>query len=159
MIVVAVAVVLVFGPLLLGLRGLFQARRGGYTSPEPAAPWNWKQTISSALLYPRAFNLTFFVQELFLVLPKALTPGVRPTLFHNNHSWQGENPLTSLFQAPGRSRSSSAVLFVRSSCSAAHPAPPRFGCSSSGWRTTGSSRLFRRSSSEPSVLRTTSGWQ
>jgi hypothetical protein len=94
-------VVLVFGPLLLGLSGLFHARRGGYRSPEPAVPWNWKQTISSALLYTLAFNLTFFIQELFLVLPKALTPGVRPTLFHNNHSWEGENPLTSLFQGTG----------------------------------------------------------
>ena len=82
MIVVAVAVVLVLGPLLLGLSGVFHARRGGYRSPEPAVPWNWKQTISSALLYTLAFNLTFFIQELFLVLPKALTPGVRPTLFH-----------------------------------------------------------------------------
>ena len=26
---------------------------------------------------------------------------VRPTLFHNNHSWEGENPLTSLFQGTG----------------------------------------------------------
>jgi hypothetical protein len=99
--VVAVAVVLVLGPLLLGLSGVFHARRGRYRSPEPAVPWNWKQTISSALLYTLAFNLTFFIQELFLVLPKALIPGVRPTLFHNNHSWQGENPLTSLFQGTG----------------------------------------------------------
>ena len=35
------------------------------------------------------------------MLPKALTPGVRPTLFHNNHGWEGENPLTSLFQGTG----------------------------------------------------------
>jgi hypothetical protein len=37
------------------------SRRGGYRSPEPAVPWNWKQTISSALLYTLAFNLTFFI--------------------------------------------------------------------------------------------------
>ena len=60
--------------------------------------WNWRLSINSALLYALAFNLIFFIQELFLVLPKALTPGLRPTLFHNNHSWQGENPLASLFQ-------------------------------------------------------------
>lgn len=58
------------------------ARRRTEPSPEPAIPWNRKQTISSALLYTLAFNLTFFIQELFLVLPKALTAGVRPTLFH-----------------------------------------------------------------------------
>lgn len=57
--------------------------------------------MSSALLYTLAYNLTFFIQELFLVLPKALTPGLRPTLFHNNHTWEGENPLASLFQGTG----------------------------------------------------------
>jgi hypothetical protein len=34
--------------------------------------------IGSTLLYTLAFNLTFFIQELFLVVPKALTPGLRP---------------------------------------------------------------------------------
>jgi hypothetical protein len=55
----------------------------------------------SALLCTLAYNLTFFIQELFLVLPKALTPGLRPTLYHNNHSWQGDHPLASLFQGTG----------------------------------------------------------
>jgi len=57
--------------------------------------------LCSALLYTLAFNLTFFIQELFLVVPKALTPGLRPTLFHNNHTWDGDNPLASLFQGTG----------------------------------------------------------
>jgi hypothetical protein len=35
------------------------------------------------------------------VLPKALTPGLRPILFHNNHRWEGQNPLASLFQGTG----------------------------------------------------------
>lgn len=47
----------------------------------PVTPWNWKLTVASALLYTLAFNSIFFTQELFLVLPKALTPGLRPTLF------------------------------------------------------------------------------
>jgi hypothetical protein len=98
---IALALVLVLGPLLLGLSGLFHARRRAEPGTEPAIPWNWKQTISSALLYTLAFNLTFFIQELFLVLPKALTPGVRAKLFHSSHSWEGENPLTSLFQGTG----------------------------------------------------------
>jgi len=34
-------------------------------------------------------------------VPKALTPGLRPTLFHNNHTWDGDNPLASLFQGTG----------------------------------------------------------
>ena len=61
----------------------------------------WRLVTGSALLYTLAFNLTFFIQELFLVVPKALTPGLRPTLFHNNHLWQGEHPLASLFQGTG----------------------------------------------------------
>jgi hypothetical protein len=61
----------------------------------------WKLTITSALLYAIAYNLTFFIQELFLVLPKALLPGVHATLFHNNHTWEGEHPLTRLFQGTG----------------------------------------------------------
>jgi len=99
---IAVALVLVAGPLLLGLTGLIRARsKSAGAVPEPVKPWNWTLTINSALLYALAFNLTFFVQELFLVVPKALTPGLRPTLFHNNHSWEGENPLASLFQGTG----------------------------------------------------------
>jgi len=66
-----------------------------------ATTWNWKLTVTSALLYTLAFNLIFFIQELFLVLPKAFTPGLRPTLFHNNHSWEGTNTLASLFQGTG----------------------------------------------------------
>ena len=99
---IAVALVLVAGPLLLGLAGLIRGRSAAaHAAPEPVRPWNWTLTINSALLYALAFNLTFFIQELFLVLPKALTPGLRPTLFHNNHSWEGENPLASLFQGTG----------------------------------------------------------
>jgi hypothetical protein len=63
--------------------------------------WNWKLSIASALLYALAFNLVFFIQELFLVLPKAFTPGLRPTLFHNNHTWDGDNALAKLFQGTG----------------------------------------------------------
>jgi hypothetical protein len=61
----------------------------------------WKLTVTSALLYAIAYNLTFFIQELFLVLPKALLPGVHATLFHNNHTWEGQHPLTRLFQGTG----------------------------------------------------------
>ena len=64
-------------------------------------PWNWRLSACSALIYALAFNLIFFIQELFLVLPKALTPGLRPSLYHNNHTWTGENPLAALFQGTG----------------------------------------------------------
>ena len=97
----ATMLVLIIGPLLLGVQGFKVARREPFVATPAPSPWNWRLTIASALLYALAFNLIFFVQELFLVLPKALTPGLRPTLFHNNHSWEGDNPLASLFQGAG----------------------------------------------------------
>jgi hypothetical protein len=98
MILIAAALVLIVGPLLLALAGWLRARS------EPTAPiatWDTQLTALSVLLYTLAFNLVFFVQELFLVLPKAFTPGLRPTLFHNNHRWEGEHALASLFQGTG----------------------------------------------------------
>jgi len=94
----ATALVVVAGPLALWLAGWFRPSR---PDQAPPAHWDWKLTLMSALLYVLAFNLTFFIQELFLVLPKAFTPGLRPTLFHNNHSWEGISPLASLFQGTG----------------------------------------------------------
>jgi hypothetical protein len=98
----AVLLVLVVAPLLLGLTGLRRTRRTSVAAvAEVAPPWDWKLAITSALLYAFAFDLIFFIQELFLVLPKALTPGLRPILFNNNNRWEGDNPLASLFQGTG----------------------------------------------------------
>lgn len=94
----ASALTILAGPLALGLAGAASARR---TNAVQTAAADWRPTVVSTLLYVLAFNLTFFIQELFLVLPKALTPGLRPTLYHNNHSWEGTNPLASLFQGTG----------------------------------------------------------
>lgn len=91
----------IVGPLLLGLFGVLRSRRAAVPLAAGDAPWDWRLTINSALLYALAFNLVFFIQELFLVVPKALTPGLNPTLFHNNHRWEGENPLAALFQGTG----------------------------------------------------------
>jgi hypothetical protein len=60
-----------------------------------------KAIVASMLLYVIAFNVVFFVQELFLVLPKSMTPGLEATLYHNNHRWTGESPLAALFQGTG----------------------------------------------------------
>lgn len=98
LIVTAALGVAFVGPLLLGFAGMPILRR---ERPIVPARWNVKLALASTLLYTLAFNLTFFVQEFFLVLPKALTPGLRPTLFHNNHSWEGDNPLANLFQGTG----------------------------------------------------------
>lgn len=87
------------GPLLLGLWGAVR----GLTSPAPSSRGkrDWRLTFASAFLYALAFNLIFFIQELFLVLPKALVPGLNPILFHNNHHWDGDDPIAALFQGTG----------------------------------------------------------
>src|SRR5882757_9007009 len=98
---IAVLLVLVAWPLSLGLTGLIRARRTSGEGSKLTRRWDWKLSIASALLYALAFNLTFLIQELFLVIPKAFTPGLLPILYHNNHTWAGENPLASLFQGTG----------------------------------------------------------
>lgn len=61
----------------------------------------WMPSALSILQCALAFNLTFFWQELWLVIPKALTPGLHPILFHNNHDWTGISSLTELLQGTG----------------------------------------------------------
>ena len=90
--------VLVLGPAWLAWRGR-RERRSDTHARSPLPPW--RECLRSLLAYVLAFNLTFLLQELGLVLPKALTPGLRPTLFHNNHRWEGEHPLAALFQGTG----------------------------------------------------------
>jgi hypothetical protein len=98
MIAVAAILVLIVGPLLLASAGWLRTR----TEPVMlVVAWDTRLTLLSVLLYTLAFNLVFFVQELFLVLPKAFTPGLQPTLFHNNHRWEGEHALAGLFQGTG----------------------------------------------------------
>lgn len=89
------------GPLVLAIVGWRWNRPAASAAPPPAQQWNWRLTVASTLLYVLAFNLVFFVQELFLVLPKALTPGLHPVLFHNNHDWTGDNPVARLLQGTG----------------------------------------------------------
>ncbi|MGJ7901768.1 hypothetical protein [Lysobacter sp. 1R34A] len=88
-------------PILLGLIGLWRSRTASSEPASPAGPWRWQRTLHSGLLYALCFSLIFFIQELFLVVPKALTPGLRATLYHNNHNWTGDNPLAHLFQGTG----------------------------------------------------------
>ncbi|MEZ0472298.1 hypothetical protein [Luteimonas salinilitoris] len=101
MLPIAALLVLVVAPLAFAIIGMVRMRGEPPVRHEAVRPWRWRMSAVSMLLYTLAFNLTFFVQELFLVLPKALTPGLRPTLFHNNHGWEGTHPLASLFQGTG----------------------------------------------------------
>lgn len=57
--------------------------------------------LGSWLLAVLGFNLVFILQELFLVLPKAMVPGLHPILFHNNHDWSGSDPIAELLQGSG----------------------------------------------------------
>ena len=60
-----------------------------------------RATLGSILLCALAFNLTFLWQELWLVIPKALTPGLHPVLYHNDHEWSGNAPVAELLQGSG----------------------------------------------------------
>jgi hypothetical protein len=61
----------------------------------------WQPIVHSMLAYVLAFNLTFFIQELFLVLPKSMVPGLTATLYHNDHQWTGNAPIAELYQGTG----------------------------------------------------------
>jgi hypothetical protein len=61
----------------------------------------WRPMVHSLLAYVLAFNFIFFIQELSLAWPKAMVPGLKVTLFHNNHRWVGEAPVADLFQGTG----------------------------------------------------------
>jgi hypothetical protein len=78
-------------PLALGTALTRHSPRPGWRFP-PAG---------SVLLCALAFNLTFFWQELWLVIPKALTPGLHPILYHNDHDWTGRSPDLELLQGTG----------------------------------------------------------
>ena len=77
-------------PCVAGL--IFRKTKG------PQAPG---MVTGSILLCALAFNLTFFWQELWLVIPKALTPGLHPILYHNDHDWTGTAPIAELLQGTG----------------------------------------------------------
>lgn len=63
--------------------------------------WDGRFIAASLLFCTLAFNLTFFVQEFMLTLPKAFVPGVHVWLYHNNHHWEGDAPILPLLQGTG----------------------------------------------------------
>ena len=102
--------------------------------------WDRTLVLGSVLFCALAFNLTFFFQELFLVIPKALLPGVHATLYHNNHDWTGSDPRVELLQGTARARLPiwSSGLCSRRCWRVRAVDPPPQNCSCSGWR----SRVF-----------------
>jgi hypothetical protein len=89
------------GILLPWVLALWRSQQIGEEDEVLPGRIGWRPFIYSMLAYVLAFNLIFFLQELFLVLPKALVPGLQPTLFHNNHRWTGEARIAELLQASG----------------------------------------------------------
>lgn len=85
-------------PLLL--IGLAPLATGLFLNPS-RADWDNRIALASTLLCALCFALTFFWQELWLVLPKAMTPGLDPTLYHNDHTWRGSDPIAELLQGTG----------------------------------------------------------
>ena len=78
-------------PFLIGMARL----KGG------GARLDTRNFAASTLLCALAFSLTFLVQELGLVIPKALVPGLDPILYHNDHDWSGDAPIAELLQGGG----------------------------------------------------------
>lgn len=93
-------------PIIWGLYGFFKTRgesKNILTAHQKSAG---ALIINSAVLYALAFNIIFFIQELFLALGKSWL-GLEATLYHNNHNWKGSHPMESLAQGYG-----AAAIFV-----------------------------------------------
>lgn len=95
---IALPIALLAAPLLLMLIGWRGMR--GRPARDQYRP-RFRHIALSAITFALAYNLAYFWQELWLVIPKALTPGLTPYLFHNNHYWEGEAAIASLWQGTG----------------------------------------------------------
>jgi hypothetical protein len=97
MIIVQIFLVsLLVGPILWGIYNWLKYR--GNSSIKSTSQYN--TLINSAVLYAVAFNLIFFLQEVFLVLGKKAL-GLKAFLYHNDHNWVGEHPMADLMQGSG----------------------------------------------------------
>jgi hypothetical protein len=85
-------------PVFWCIYGFFRSRKEKQDPDRPRP--NWIIVINSAVLYALAFNIIFFIQELFLALGKRWL-GLKAFLYHNNHNWEGEHPMQGLAQGYG----------------------------------------------------------
>jgi len=93
-------------PLAWGLYGYYKTRTVNSTGNSKPTQPAWPLIINSAVLYTLAFNLIFFIQELFLALGKRWL-GLKAYLYHNNHHWEGTHPMEGLAQGYG-----AAAIFI-----------------------------------------------
>jgi hypothetical protein len=104
--------VLFIAPIAWGVYGYFKSRSvNNSLSTLPTKGSSWPLIINSAVLYALAFNLIFFIQELFLALGKRWL-GLKAYLYHNNHNWDGNHPMERLAQGYG----AVAILIVGIIC-------------------------------------------
>ena len=84
------------GPIVWGVYNVYKYKG----LPAPRGMIKKATLVNSAVFYALAYNIIFFLQELFLVLGKKAL-GLRSFLYHNNHTWEGEHFLSSLMQGSG----------------------------------------------------------
>jgi hypothetical protein len=84
-------------PILWGIYGFITTK--GQSKNKISYP-GFTLIINSAILYALAFNIIFFIQELFLALGKRWL-GLKAILYHNNHNWFGSDPMEGLAQGYG----------------------------------------------------------
>jgi len=87
---------LLVGPIIWGAYNVNKYR----SLPSVTGKVKMATIINSAISYALAYNLIFFLQELFLVLGKKAL-GLKSFLYHNNHTWEGEHSMSSLMQGSG----------------------------------------------------------
>jgi hypothetical protein len=92
-------------PIIWGVYGYFKTRKDIKQGLEKPVS-SWPLIINSAILYALAFNIIFFIQELFLALGKKWL-GLKAYLYHNNHNWEGSHPMDDLAQGYG-----AAAIFI-----------------------------------------------
>lgn len=94
----AVVMSLFYGWIVLALIGWISV--SGSKQRHAIPKTGWAVAINSAVLYALAFNIIFFIQELFLALGKYWL-GLKAVLYHNNHNWFGDHPKELLAQGYG----------------------------------------------------------
>lgn len=98
---------LLLGPILWGIRNWMKYR----SIPTSKTKASYATMVNSAVFYALAFNIIFFLQEVFLVMGKKAL-GLKSFLYHNNHTWEGEHPMASLMQGSG----ALAIFFIGLTC-------------------------------------------
>lgn len=103
MIVQICMVLLLLGPVVWGVFNLVRSK--GIVVPRGVV--NYSTLLNSAVLYTLAFNIIYFLQEVFLVIGKKAL-GLKAFLYHNDHNWIGEHPKMLLMQGLG----ALAIFFI-----------------------------------------------